>query len=361
MNERLIVAQGDAFERGRVIGERSSERIRKVLRAQEQADVDKDGLTLHDWLGQAEAFMPCIKEHAAETLTEMEGVAAGSGLAFDDILLLSCVYEKHMGKGAEHCTAFAAAGAATATGELICGQNNDEAVEPWVGGTMDVVIHHRDESGLETLLYTHPGIPAYMGMNSAGLCVMWMYIDNGERGPGVPTCVLIRELLRHATLEDAVAYLKATPRAVPNNFLLAHRTDGICNVEFSPRQFWPVRDDLVLCHANHILNPSMAVDDVSRGDENGTTRSRFERMSRLVEEHRGRIDVAVGRQMLSDHGNAPRSICCHPREGTDQPGKTLASMVFQPATGTMHIAFGNGCETPARQFTLATRTAASVA
>ena len=360
MNERLIVARGDAFERGRVIGERTVERIRKVLRAQQQADVDKDGLTLHDWLRQAEAFMPYIREYAADTLTEMQGVAAGSGLAFDDILLLACVYEKHMGKGAKHCTAFAAAGTATATGELICGQNNDEAVEPWVGGTMDVVVHHIDESGHEALLYTHPGIPAYMGMNSAGLCVMWMYIDNGERGPGVPTCVLIRELLRHATLDDAVAYLEATPRAVANDFLLAHGTDGICNVEFSPSQFRPARDDLVLCHANHILDPSMAVDDVSRGDENGTTRSRLECMSRLVEEHRGRIDVAVGLQMLSDHGNAPWSICCHPREETDRPSKTLASMVFQPATGTMHIAFGNGCETPAKLFTFATRTSASV-
>ena len=40
MNERLIVARGDAFERGRIIGERTVERIRKVLRTQQQADVD---------------------------------------------------------------------------------------------------------------------------------------------------------------------------------------------------------------------------------------------------------------------------------------------------------------------------------
>ena len=51
-------------------------------------------------------------------------------------------------------------------------------------GQLDGVIHHRDESGLETLIYTHPGIPAYMGMNSAGLCLLWMAIDNGERAAG---------------------------------------------------------------------------------------------------------------------------------------------------------------------------------
>ena len=46
--------------------------------------------------------------------------------------------------------------------------------------------------GCKTLLYTHAGVPAYMGMNSAGLCVTWIYIDNGERANGPPTCVLIR-------------------------------------------------------------------------------------------------------------------------------------------------------------------------
>ena len=352
MNKRLIVAQGDAFERGRLIGEETGERIRALLRAQEAADIGKDGLTLHKWLPQAKAFLPYIQKHASESLTEMEGVASGAGLPFDEILLLACVYEKHMGKGADHCTAFAATGAATASGELICGQNNDESVAPWLEGAMDVVIHQIDSSGQAVLLYTHPGIPAYMGMNSAGLCVMWMYIDNGERGPGVPTCILIRELLRHASLDEAVAYLKATPRAVPNNFLLAHDSEGICNVEFSPGQFRPVRDDSVLSHANHILDPAMAVDDVAKGTG---TRSRFDRMSQLVGGHRGRIDVALGQQMLADHGNAPESICCHPREDVDNPGKTLASMVFEPASGIMHIAFGNGCETPAQQFRFARR------
>lgn len=28
------------------------------------------------------------------------------------------------------------------------------------------------------------------------------------------------------------------------------------------------------------------------------------------------------------------------------PAWTLASMVFEPAAGTMHLAFGNGCEEP---------------
>ena len=63
-------------------------------------------------------------------------MADGADLPLEDVLLLTCVYEKHMGRaGGGHsdhclCTAFGAAGAATRSGELLCGQNNDEAVAP---------------------------------------------------------------------------------------------------------------------------------------------------------------------------------------------------------------------------------------
>jgi len=55
----------------------------------------------------------------------------------------------------------------------------------------------------DALVYTHPGAPAYCGMNSAGLCVLCLYIDDGVQGEGgVPIDAAIREV---SVLEDRVA------------------------------------------------------------------------------------------------------------------------------------------------------------
>ena len=274
------------------------------------------------------------------------GKAAGSGLPFEDILLLTCAYEKWYNFHApEHCTAFAAMGDASKTAELICGQNNDESLHHWAAGQLDAVIHHRSQSGMETFIYTHPGIPAYMGMNSAGLCLLWMAIDNGERSPGLPTNVLIRETFFCTTLESAVGYIEKVPRTLPNCFFLAHPEGGICSIECSSSFFCPVYSNSILYHANHILNEKMAVNDQKKDDPASSTVSRYAAMGSLIKKYHGKIDISLATRMLSDHTRYPESICAHPRPSAIY-SKTLASMVFQPESGSMKIAFGNGCEVP---------------
>lgn len=353
---RLVRAAGTARERGESIGAATGERVRALLAAQDREHRDRDGLTLHGWLPAARRFDPFIREHAPVTAAEMDGMAAGAGLPPDDLLLLACAYEKYMGIAAApepapvagtdgRCTALGAACDATVAGDVICGQNNDELIAGWLGGAADVIVHHTADDGLQTLAYTHAGVPAYMGMNAAGLCVTWMYIDDGERGAGVPTCVLIRELLTMRSIADAVGYLERTPHAVPNAFLLGH-PEGLCTVEVFPRSRMRVREgSTLLWHANHILDAELAAADRQACNPEATTFGRCERMGELLREHHGRIDVGAAQRFLSDHGGR-NAICQHPAPDAEAPGKTLASMVFEPAAGTMHLAFGNGCEEP---------------
>ena len=356
MDDRLVRAAGTAKERGESIGAAASERIRALLTAQDREHRDRDGLSLHGWLPGARRYEPLVREHAPVTAAEMAGMAAGAGLLEDELLLLACAYEKYMGAAPApvrapapatdgHCTALGAAGDATVAGGVICGQNNDELMADWLGGAADVIVHHTAGDGLQTLPYTHAGVPAYMGMNSAGLCVTWMYIDDGERGAGLPTCVLIRELLTMRSVQEAVDYLERTPHAVPNAFLLGH-PEGLCTVEAFPHSRIRVREGTsLLWHANHILDPELATADRQASNPEATTFSRCERMGDLLCGHRGGIDVRAAQRFLSDHGSR-HAICQHPKPDAEAPGKTLASMVFEPAAGTMHLAFGNGCEEP---------------
>ena len=94
---RLVRAAGTAGEPGESIGVATGERIRALLTAQDHAHRNRDGLTLHGWLPAARRFEPLIREHAPVTAAEMAGMAAGAELPADELLLLACVYEKHMG------------------------------------------------------------------------------------------------------------------------------------------------------------------------------------------------------------------------------------------------------------------------
>jgi len=344
MNPRYIKANGSAYQCGQIIGKAWHHHIATILEASENAATNKDNMTLHDWLPQAQNLLPYIKEHAPTTLEEMRGIADGSGLPFDDILLLTCAYEKYFNYHMpEHCTGFAAMGDASLSGELVAGQNNDECFHHWASGDLDGVIHIREETGMETFIYTHPGVPAYMGMNSAGLCILWMAIDNDERSPGVPTNVLIREMLRFESLKNAVAFLEKTPRTLPNNYLLSHTNEGICNIECSPASFYPKYDKSILYHANHIMEENMTGEDMVLKNSKSSTLSRYKAMGGLLVEHKNKIDAEVSKKILSDHTYFPESICAHPRPKSIY-SKTMASMVFLPNSGTMQIAFGNGCE-----------------
>ena len=346
MSHRYLAVTGNSYKRGELIGKNYSSAIITILKSVENASLSKDGMTLHQWLPHAKSFLPYISEYAPGTLEEMHGMAAGCDLQFDDILLLACAYEKWLECSApEHCTAFAAMGEVSKTAELICGQNNDECLNHWAAGQLDCVIHHRHESGLETLIYTHPGVPAYMGMNSAGLCLLWMAIDNGERSPGLPTNVLIRETLRSTTLDAAVEYIKKVPKTVPNSFMLAHPESGICSIECSPSFFCPAYSHNILYHANHILDEKMSRNDRKKDDPACSTISRFAAIKYLTEKYHGKIDISLAKKILSDHTRYPESICAHPRPEAIY-SKTLASMVFCPGSGTLEIAFGNGCEVP---------------
>ena len=138
---QYVSVSGDPSERGEAIGRILAHSIRSIAAVQQEADYasgDPARPLLSDWLPQAEHYLPYIEQYAPRTFLEMRGMAKGAQCDFGTILLLTCVYEKHMGSGAavDHCTAFAAWKEASEDGRLLCGQNNDE--RPGAGQSVGV-------------------------------------------------------------------------------------------------------------------------------------------------------------------------------------------------------------------------------
>lgn len=342
MIHRYIEVTGNAFERGEQIGKKLTFQIETNLVSQKlfyQDSVEE----LEVWKEQMKRYLDYTEKLAPEVVEEMKGVAFGSQLPFEEILYLYTVYERSFFENliSDKCTSFAAQGEATVDGSVICGQTNDERLDEY-RSEMDCVVHHKDlENGLETLIYSHPGIPAYMGMNNHGLAVMWTFIDNGKRQEGLPTAGIIRKLLSFKTLKEAYEFLCEIPHAVPNQFTLAHSLEGIESVECFPNQLYAQESAPIMIHANH--NSITKLEPEMGGSK--TSHSRYKAMETIVQEKFGEITVEVGKEFLASHLNFPKSICNHP--SPEHPmSKSLASMVFDLGKGEMHVAFGNACEQP---------------
>ncbi len=350
MRDRLIEVEGTDEERGWQIGKLLREEIRVNLANLHAYYRQVRGEDFSAWTENSVRYLPFIEACAPKTLAELNGMAEGADLPFEDILAMTASYEHSFEPEgiSEKCTAFAICGKGTRDGGVLLGQTNDERANEWLPD-MDRVIRHEEADGHQTLLYTHPGVPAYMGMNDRGLGVCWTYINDGRYQNGLPTGVILRELLRMGSLDEVCAYLRRVPHAVPNCFVLAHRDGGIRWAECFPDGVFVREEATLLAHSNHILSKEKIADDVARmgGEVISTTFLRRVRMKQLLERHKGQIDAEMACSFLSDHEGAPYSICVHGRECAPQL-KTLAAMVFDLAKGEMHIAFGNPCETPFR-------------
>eukprot|EP01138_Halocafeteria_seosinensis_P011896 gb/GECG01012158.1/.p1 GENE.gb/GECG01012158.1/~~gb/GECG01012158.1/.p1 ORF type:complete len:410 (+),score=49.37 gb/GECG01012158.1/:1-1230(+) len=346
-SDRLVPIQGStAFARGVSMGKALKDSVDAIFDLQKREYAER----MAYWKSMAKNIEEYIEEYAPVTYAEMLGMNQ-AGIEWETLLLMACNYEMFMTDGVwlkegltakgelwkkvlpearqrqGHCTAFSSYGTTAQEQPQYAGQNNDEDPPMWANATHDVVMHLGKGEANESLIYTHPGLPAYMGMNKNGLSVLWQYIDNGERNinEGVPTCVLLREVLKFGKIEDAVDYLRSTPRTVPNNFLLSQCGYGANNIECSPTHFTEVRvarGDVT--HANGIIfDEEMASHEIHI--VNNTSPARYKAIKEMINEYRSGMNPSVGMKMLSTP----------PVFNND----TMASMVFDPQEGAMHIRF----------------------
>lgn len=103
------------------------------------------------------------------------------------------------------------------------------------------------------------GLLAKTGMNAAGLGLVTnaLVTDADVGAPGLPYHVLLRAILDYATVTEALAALQAGVRSSSANYLIAHATGAVLDVEAAPGDFtclYPrFPDDGVLLHTNHFL------------------------------------------------------------------------------------------------------------
>jgi hypothetical protein len=187
LEDRIVTVVGTPVERGEQLGALFGDDIRKLV-AHRQSMYSNTGKAV--WGHMSTQLASSWRENATMTWKELEGMVR-AGVKAEHLLLLGCDYEMQMASWLNadlmadsdspveqhdfnmsgRCTAFLVT---EGSGSPICAQNVDEYAHGWLDGSRDVIIRAKsvDMEEPDALIYTHPGAPAYCGMNSAGLCVM---------------------------------------------------------------------------------------------------------------------------------------------------------------------------------------------
>lgn len=220
----LTAIEGKPRERGKQYGQKFKDAVRAFLdkeiyrRYTPNAKYPKDKI-----LAYAGACGKAVKEFSPTIHEELEGVAEGADMKFEEVLLITLHEELWLGgvlPKIEHCTPMAAAAPDTADGHSYVGQTWD-----WMSSVLGLanVLHWKRTEGPSILSYAYPGLYMSAGLNAAGLGMCWVTGPGYKGGPrvGIPAYVMCAHVLYQDTLDKAVAEVRRDRHAGTFTFLLA--------------------------------------------------------------------------------------------------------------------------------------------
>ena len=265
---------------------------------------------------------------------ELDGVARGAGV--DPEALFAAGIEELDEPGPEPargCSDLVACAAATADGHLWVAHTNDLSAD----SERDLIAIEWRVDG-DPLLFTI-GIGPWIsvGFNSAGLALTGNELTPNDNRVGIPRLLQVRDILRRRTLDEAVAAALHPLRASSYNNVLSHRDGNVVDVEGSATDAELLRPDArgTLAHTNPYVSDRMRHYE---GDVAYAARSDVRYRRALEWLTHDTITAADLRAALSDHRDAPDSICRHPQAGSQT--KTVFWCIADVTEG--EITYGRG-------------------
>jgi hypothetical protein len=273
-------------------------------------------------------FQPKLGEEYAR---EIEGIAEGlrsRGYRYDalDLILLNGWMElawyylpelaekekagSGLNKAPGNCSAFIATGSMTTDGKIVMGHSNwsDYAVGARWRIAWDMVPakgHRMVMDGLPGMIMSGDDF----ALNDAGILITETTIT-GYRGfdwRGVPQFVRNRRAEQYAeSIDDFVRIMGADSNgALANTWLVGDlKTNevGKLDLGLKHRRLWRTRDG-AFTSANSATDEKLLKEETTFNPEDPTTSpaARNARWERLMVEHRGKLDAALGMKLLGDH------------------------------------------------------------
>ncbi|MEZ5040821.1 MAG: C45 family peptidase [Saprospiraceae bacterium] len=253
-----ITLTGSGYELGLQHGKKLKKEIGEILSAwktntSSQLGKDADEV-LKDFFAYA-SFTEAIKKWTPDLYREVEGIAAGSGQALQDILVLNLldefwVYVDNLDN--HHCSGV---GVPSINGHpSYISQNMD--LENYTDGFQILMRLKRTKSRPEQLILTHPGLIALNGLNEEGIgvCVNTL-MQLKASSMGLPVAFVIRYLLNATEKEDLLSFIQTVHHASGQNYIIGIKGE-VFDFEASANKvvrFNPNNENGTVYHTNHPL------------------------------------------------------------------------------------------------------------
>lgn len=353
-----IRVYGTPAERGKQLGEQAADRIRHSIAIYREVFQHYAGWDWSQVVSHATSYLHAIAAYQPRYLQEMQGIASGAGVPFDDILAINVrteiMFAAVARNAARECSALALMPPAASDGHAWIAQNWDW--KPHMAETV-IVLEATQEDGPDYVTVVEAGLLAKTGFNSAGIgLVTNALVSSADRGePGVPYHLILRGILDAETMADALGAITRQPRSSSANYMIAHRDGEAVNIEAAPGDFSRVSLSFptergILAHTNHFTTPPFDLKDVALWD--GTDSPfRLRRLEKAIQHHKPPLSREDIQHAFCDHFDLPYGICSHPdsRYPRVEQYTTVASVLMDLAESVMWIADGNPCKTPYRR------------
>ena len=287
----------------------------------------------HDWEFYRTAAREMLWPHIdAEYQQELQGItdgvkAHGVNLDLYDIVALNAFEEvmdyylpwlSKQNKSAKNpklaapgnCSAFIATGGMTRDHQIVVAHNNWTsylAGERWV-----IIFDIQPEHGNRILMDGFPGVITSdddFGINSAGMMITETTITQFEGWDpnGKPEFVRSRKALQYAnSIDDYVRIIKeGNNGGYANDWLIGDRKTGeIAYLELGLKNtpLWRTKDGYFVS-SNFARDPKVIKEETTfdPNDASSSPNARHARWEELMKQEKGKIDVTMAEQFLSDH------------------------------------------------------------
>lgn len=319
--EQAKLLSGSSYEIGRKHGEMFKDKIQISLKTYEKMFWEYSNLNWKKACEQAKLHLESIRKFNPNYLEEMEGIATGASVSFEDILALNTRSELALVSKIDGCTSL-----------YLTNSHNDNT---WLGQNWDwkssqsesIINISLKQEGLPVInMITEAGIIGKIGCNSAGIGVCLNALSTDTWKPKVPIHLGLRAILESNSLDKALSQINKNQMASAAHFLIASGEGKGISAEVSPEYTSILKEDEgTLIHTNHICSKKLKtmVSEYAIEDSFNRLDTIEGQLSKIKEKNFNEVDLF---NVLSNHKNYPNSICRH--ESDEQPEKERMETVF---------------------------------
>lgn len=298
----------------------------------------------------AKRHLPSIEKTNTHLIEEMEGLAKGASVEFEDILTLNTRSEIALTQNkTDGCTSVAVM--PPISEKTILAQTWD-----WRSAQSRSLIMTRiKQDNCPTIhMVTEGGIIGKIGMNSKGLGVCLNALRANVKSNKLPIHLGLREILNSKNIHEAENKVIDGKLGSSANFMIAQDNKQVrqaMNLEISPEKYDKRETkSSYLYHSNHfcsnLLNANIGVENMNIVE---SSHERINRMGDLIKQFTSKNKMITENNIytwLSDHANGANSICQHKTKGISDYIDTITAfaVIMDLPNKSMHLIDGQPCQ-----------------